>query len=200
MPKPLTHMLPPREHGSARGTCIVCGTYTEQGIPLRRLPQTFTDYYRLARGEVVCPYCWTFLRDARIRRKPWVLTEGGIEFLQSRKDAHNAIASPPSPPYAIYIPIAGKKHGWIPLVHRGVNTSREIMTVGTEDYTVTFQRRDYLQLHTLVKELLRRGAKKTWLQQPTPHPRLYTVAPRELVDELRQWLGTRLLHLALLLA
>ncbi len=200
MARPLTHMLEPKEHGNAKGTCIVCGTYTEKGFPLKKLPQTFIDYYRLFHGSVVCPHCWMFLRDQRFRRKPWVLMEREIVFLDSRKKVHDYIASPPSPPYAIYIPLAGKKHGWLDLVHRGVNTSREIITVGTEDYTVTFHRRQYMRLHTLVKELLKRGAKKTWIQHTTINPRLYTIAPRELVDELRQWAGTRLLHLALLLA
>ena len=174
--------------------------HTEQGIPLRRLPQTFMDYYRLGHGSVVCPHCWTFLRDQRFRRKPWVVTEGEVRFLESRKKAHDYIANPPSPPYAIYIPIAGKRHGWLDLVHRGVNTSREVITVGTEDYTVTFRRDQYMRLHELVRELLRRGARKAWMQGTTPNPRLYTVAPREMVEELRRWMGTRLLHLVLLLA
>jgi len=197
---PITHLVEPRERGRARGYCVVCGTYTEEGIPLTRLPKTFTDWYRLGSGSVVCPHCYTFIKNPDVRRRPWLLVPGELRTMQSRKQVHSVIADPPQPPYAIYIPIAGKKHGWIQIVHRGLNTSREIITVGTEAFTVTFRRKHYLDLHAAVKELLEAGARKSWISSPVPSPRLYTVAPRNLVDKVLAWHGTNLLRLVLLTA
>ena len=195
--KPLTHLVKPSKFGNRKGKCIFCYQYTEHGFSLSEIPNTFTDWDKtlLSEYNVVCEYCYNFLKDERFRRKSWIIFNNEIHFLSSRKEILKFIENPPTPPYAIYVIKQGKKHGWLNMMFKGVNYSRDIITIGFEDEIITINREQFLQLIQFLKRLRRKGLKKDEIRNPTPKT-LMKITFEE-YEKLRQVIGRNDFELAL---
>lgn len=183
--KPLTHLIKPSALGSVHGRCIFCYQLTDHGFDVREIPDTFVDYDKAQRSDVnvICEHCYTFLTSPAFRRRSWIIYGGDVHFISSRKDVLKHLESPPEPPYAIYIVKQGKKHGWLNMMFRGVNYSRDVITVGFEDELVTIVRDEFLRLVSFLMDVLR-SCRKSDVMHPSPslalrigHERL-----RELMD------------------
>ena len=187
---PLTHLLEPEKRGRLHGRCAFCFHETREGFPLKKsVSQAFTDYSELHASNVVCPYCYMFLKDPRFRRSSWVIAPKNIVFLK-REEVAKYIADPPDPPYAIYVTRSFKKHGWIKMMYRGVNYSKEFMAVGFDADLVFFKRRDFLELLDHIQAAVKRGvSKKRLLAKAFTPSDLEKLGPEEYRYLVSKWGG-----------
>jgi len=169
--KPLTHLIKPEKLGNLKGRCIFCYQFTQHGFSIDEIPDTFTDWDKVltSSSNVVCEYCFMFLKNPDFRRRSWIIYNNQIHFLKSRKEVLKFIQDPPNPPFAIYVIKQGKKHGWIQMMYKGVNYSREVLTIGFEDELITFNRLDFIQLIKLLQEVRRKEVKKEDLKNLNIH-------------------------------
>ncbi|RLE85579.1 MAG: hypothetical protein DRJ96_07630 [Thermoprotei archaeon] len=158
----------PRQLGRERGVCAFCQHYTEHGHRLK-LPESFTDYPYLQSGDVICEYCYAFLKDPRYRRRSWLIEAGRVTFL-SRREAVESILAEHEPPFAIYVATRGKRHGWIPMIYAGVNWSAgETVNVGLEGYGVLrVERRNIRVILSWAELLKKRRVPLSAITNPSP--------------------------------
>jgi len=154
--KPLTHLVEPKKLGFRTGTCIFCYLPTNRGFSVSEIPETFMDLDKAVRSNsnVICEYCYTFLKDPNFRRKNWVIMNGAVRFID-KDEVLKILEKPPTPPFAIYVIKQGKKHGWISMIYKGVNYSTETVTIGFEGELVTINRLEFLQLVEILQNLRR---------------------------------------------
>lgn len=119
----------PEKIGGIVGNCVWCGWETEHGLPLR-VSDGFTGYGYFTGGNCMCPACWAFFDDPRLRRKSWVATAAGISYL-TREGVREILINPPDPPWYSYLAKAGKKQGWLAAIHK-VNYTREHYWISCE--------------------------------------------------------------------
>lgn len=162
---PLTRLVEPQVKGSKKGNCIFCMLPTQHGFPLSKIPKTFTDwnYAYQVPSPVICEYCYSFLRNENVRRKSWVITQGQLRFLD-RKQVLQVLLEPPQPPFAIYIAIKGKKHGWIRLLNK-IATNREQYYIAVDDNVLYIDRTKLRQYVQLLVEARKTGARKSELEE-----------------------------------
>ena len=183
-PLPLTRMIAPKMLGREKGTCTICLQPTEHGFKIRQiLSDKFADYDKFVHiSNIVCEYCATFLKDERFRRKSWVITRGNVIFL-SRQEVKKYLLEPPEPPFAVYISLTGKKHGWLNLLWK-VNYSRDILHIGLEDVVVTCRLEELKEAIELVEQARKRKATKTEIEKL--NVRLLQKVGREIYERLRE--------------
>jgi len=157
---PLTHLIPSPHKGGLKGKCAFCFCETEQGFSLEEsVSKAFTDFSELHGSQVVCPHCYYFLKEPKFRRSCWVIYNNTVVFLK-KNEVVKYIEDPPEPPYAIYVTKTFKKHGWIRMMYRGVNYSRESMVVGFDTELVWFNRSQFLELLSLVRSAVEKRVSK----------------------------------------
>ena len=185
--KPLTHFVKPDKLGKYKGKCIFCYQFTEHGFSIDEIPNTFTDWDKVltSSSNVVCEYCFNFLKNENFRRRNWIIYNNQVHFLRSKKEVLRFIEYPPNPPFAIYVIKQGKKHGWIQMMYKGVNYSKEVITVGFEDELITFNRLEFLELIKLLQEARKKGVKKDELR--TLNINVIRKVGFELFERLRSW-------------
>lgn len=150
--------LPPVSGGDA-GACYVCGLATEHGQ--RRPPSdAFTAWGACTRGDVLCPACAATMGCRDVRSFSWLVTPDRFR-IAGRGDRGwlwDVLASPPDPPYGLYLTRGGQKQGWISGV-RQVATSRVTMPVLTDwtDRPVLLHRADWDAMAPLVLTLREKG-------------------------------------------
>jgi len=151
-----------------RGTCVVCGGSTERGHSYK-LPDKFTSAYRLYRGDVLCECCAAMLSEKSLRTRSWLATAHELRYLQ-RSEWLEVLLEPPEPPFAIYLTLGGKKHGYLSLIHR-VSMSRERYWLGVDwhDAALCIDRARLHELLPIVAALREHGVGKAQLLgEPTP--------------------------------
>ena len=161
----LTRLVEPTTKGNKRGNCIFCMLPTQHGFPLSKIPKTFTDwnYAYQVPSPVICEYCYSFLKNENVRRRSWVITQGNLRFLD-RKQVLHVLLEPPQPPFAIYVALKGKKHGWLRLLHK-IATNKEQYYIAIDDTLLYIDRTRLRQYVKLLQEARRAGAKKSELEE-----------------------------------
>lgn len=171
--------------GDLEGNCVFCGIHNEEGFPVK-LPKTFMSYQFLQVGSIICPYCKHMLETPEYRRKSW-LVGSEFKFLE-RKEVLGFILDPPEPPFAFYVTRTGKKHGWIPMILKGVNYSKQHFFVGFDESLVLIEHGFFVELVSKLEELREKGVTKAELL--TASPRMKTLQKTEWED----WLALRKLR------
>ena len=101
----------PKIKGELKGKCIYCGKMSKIGLKIG-LSNTFTAYSQLFNGNLICEYCWEFIKTNTFRSRSWIATQDKVNHLK-RLEILNYLLNPPKPPFAIYITKGGKKQGWM---------------------------------------------------------------------------------------
>ncbi|QLH52778.1 MAG: hypothetical protein CH6_0093 [Candidatus Kapaibacterium sp.] len=128
--KAISYFLQPIKDGSESGYCVLCGTYTKNGHQFKP-SDTFTAYSELQYGNVLCPFCAAFFQDQNFRRKNWILSENGVQFVK-REEIAAFLINPNKPlPFAVYITSTGQKQGWLRGFRR-ISFSKEKFFIHTD--------------------------------------------------------------------
>jgi len=159
----LSDFFPPTE-GNSKGTCVLCGRETDKGHPVK-FSANFTAWSLLGAGNCICERCYTIVNDQTYRRKSWVATTDGIQFL-TRKDVLPTLLDPPEPPFAIYVTKSGKKQGFLQLMNR-VSTSRDTYYVAFEDSLIFVDRMKIKEMAEVAKEARKLKFTKSDLVNPS---------------------------------
>lgn len=99
------------EKGDIKGMCTVCGKDTIEGKE-NPFSGTFTGYSYLTHGNCTCPHCYAFFKNPNFRKKSWIATNQGTNFIK-KNECKNFILSPPKPPFFLYITKSHKRQGWL---------------------------------------------------------------------------------------
>ena len=97
--------------GDQKGFCCVCGKETDVGYKFS-LSENFTGFSYLKFGNLLCPYCYTFMKNQNFRKRCWLVTEKEIVFLK-KSECLPHILNPPEIPFAFYITKSFKKQGFL---------------------------------------------------------------------------------------
>ena len=161
----LTRLVEPTTRGNKQGNCIFCMLPTQHGFPLSKISKTFTDWnyaYQVPQ-PVVCEYCYSFLKNENVRRRSWVITQGQLRLLD-RRQVLQVLQEPPQPPFAIYVALKGKKHGWLRLLHK-IATNKEQYYIAIDDALLYIDRTKIKEYVKLLQEARKQGAKKSELEE-----------------------------------
>lgn len=117
--------------GDTAGQCLICSRITVDGHP-PRLSKTFMDsslFLRPPEGthSNICWSCWHMLHVREYRWHSWLVIPGSFRFL-SRAEARGVLDELPAPPFALYLTIGHRKHGWL-RVRIAESTSKIPLTV-----------------------------------------------------------------------
>jgi len=148
--------------GALRGRCCVCGKETDSGHP-KPFSNTFTGFAHLTYGEVACPHCFSFFKNPDFRKKSWVATADGVQFLD-RRDCEKVLLNPPDPPFFIYISSTGQRQGWLSALQL-INWSRERFFIAT-DWVPPFEAfsKELHELHRILTKLRKQRISKISLR------------------------------------
>ena len=171
------------EEGDKEGRCIFCGHHTEKGFPIK-LSDNFTAWSSLQAGEAICPACNYMLRHQEFRRRSWLVTAKAVEFKKAR-EMLQYILEPPDPPFAIYVTLQGKKHGWIQLNQVGVNYSSSRYFVGFEENVILVSRDLAKAIYSRAKKLREMKVSKAELLAALPKPKTVMKTGRGVWGELQ---------------
>jgi len=197
---PLTHLVPSPYKGELEGRCAFCFCETSKGFPLKKsVSEAFTDYSELHGSQVVCPHCYYFLKEPKFRKSCWAISQNTAVFLK-KSEVVKYIEGPPQPPYAVYVTKTFKKHGWIRMMFRGVNYSRERIVVGYDTELVWFPRTWFLEVLELVRTAVAKGVSKKRLYSRTLTPRDLEKIGLDLYESLKSIWGGLDYELAVYLA
>jgi CRISPR type IV-associated protein Csf1 len=155
-----SELFPPKE-GDMEGKCIICGRFTTKGNKID-FSDNFTNWHLLEEGEVICEQCYNMVRDQNHRRKSWVATREGIEFLK-RDQFIPIMLNPPEPPFVIYFTKSGKKQGFLKLIDK-VNYSKNKFWVAYEDDLIFVDKNILLEMVELAREARELGFTKGELE------------------------------------
>jgi len=115
--------------GSISRKCSLYSSHIIQSFPIS-YSDNFQGYPLLSgNGQCLCPPCNYFLKNQDFRKKSWVASEDGIQFLQ-RRGCQDIILSSPSSPFFFYITLSGQCQGWLDAL-QVVNYSREKFIIPT---------------------------------------------------------------------
>ena len=154
--------------GDAKGSCIFCGRYSDNGSPAK-LKTNFTGYQYLQSGSIICPFCYEIYNNQEYRKSMWYASKQRYKTFK-RDEAKNILLNPPDPPYVIYMTKTWKKQGWLTLMNK-VNYDRDNFFVGF-DYDVILVNHNMLVKYIdLITMLLEKGISKTELQTGQLKPR-----------------------------
>lgn len=162
--------------GHIAGRCYVCALDTDRGQ--RRAPsEAFTAWASCVAGDVLCPDCAATLSYRDVRMFSWLVTPDAFRVAIGEKavetsaakgktriavDLWDTLASPPEPPFAVYVTKGGQKQGWMSGV-RQVATSRERIPVLTDwtDRPILLTRPDWDRFAPLIVRLRSYGIGRT---------------------------------------
>ena len=111
--------------GDIAGTCVVCGTETKSGIPLKKMvSDNFTGWNCLFSGNCMCPECAFIFSDQTFRRRSWLASENGFKTFKN-DEACSILFSPAAPPFFIHIAKLGQKQTWLRCLHNVANSTNK---------------------------------------------------------------------------
>ena len=134
------------------GRCVACGIETEEGWPIS-VSENFSGWGYFAEGECFCPHCAAFFADQTLRKRCWVATNEGFQFMK-KGDVLPFILNPPDPPFFIYVTKGGQRQGWLSAL-RMLNYSREHFFVSVDwlDQPVWFYDNEVVEMHYIITTL-----------------------------------------------
>jgi hypothetical protein len=101
--------------GEIVGQCFLCMKETDIGIAWRNtVSGSFSAHQYLKQGECFCPPCAAALKDKRLKRNCFVVTESEL-ILTKRAEFKPVLTSAitNSDHWAAYLPLSYKKAGWL---------------------------------------------------------------------------------------
>lgn len=111
--------------GDIAGTCVVCGTETKSGIPLKKMvSDNFTGWNCLFSGNCMCPECAFIFSDQTFRRRSWLASENGFKTFKN-DEACSILFSPAAPPFFIHIAKIGQKQTWLRCMNSVANNPNQ---------------------------------------------------------------------------
>lgn len=132
----ISHICAQPVYGDKQGKCVLCGIETTAGNEIN-FSDNFTGYSYLCYGDVLCEYCYGFVKNQQFRYHSWIASKGDIKFLQ-RNECLDYIINPPDPPFAFYITLTNKKQGWLEYYRQAVNYSKNRYVLLTDFAGVVF--------------------------------------------------------------
>lgn len=111
--------------GDIAGTCVVCGTETKSGIPLKKMvSDNFTGWNCLFSGNCMCPECAFIFSDQTFRRRSWLASENGFKTFKN-DEACSILFPPAAPPFFIHIAKIGQKQTWLRCMNSVANNPNQ---------------------------------------------------------------------------
>jgi len=153
----------PTGGGSVAGKCIICGFPTDRGHSID-LSGNFTAWNLLQEGNCICEFCYTLLKNQDYRRKSWIASLNGVEFLK-REDIPPIMLDPPTP-FAMYVTKTGKKQGFLHLINR-VNYSKDRYFIAFDDELIFVERDKLEEMVKLAQHARDLGFSKSDLISPS---------------------------------
>ena len=159
----VTKLLNPNQRGNIAGRCVVCGILVEDGLPIS-VSDNFSGWGYFYSGECFCPHCAAFFNDQTLRKRCWVATKAGFQFMK-KAEVLPFLLDPPDPPFFIYVTKGGQRQGWLSAL-KLLNYSRERFFVSVDwlDQPVWFGLEDVCQMHHVITELRARKIPKKVIQ------------------------------------
>jgi len=148
--------------GYLSGKCIICGFDTKKGHKIE-LSDNFTAWSLLQEGNCICEYCYTLLKNQDYRRRNWIATLNGVEFLK-RHEILPKLLDPPIP-FAIYITKTGKKQGFLHLINR-VNYSKDRYFIAFDNELIHVYRKTLEEMVKVAEQARKLGFAKSDLYDP----------------------------------
>jgi len=152
-------IYPSKEGGSKEITCVVCG-WKGKGFDFS-FSDNFVGWGFMKAGNGLCPSCYQFFKNQDIRKKHFLATTNGIQFLK-KEGIRQVLNDLPEPPFFLYITQSHQKQGWIGDLNK-VSMSREHFYIST-DFTESAIFTSKAEVDTLFKlydEALELGLSKT---------------------------------------
>jgi len=147
--------------GNEKGYCCICGQKTNIGYKFS-LSENFTGFSYLKFGNLLCPYCYAFMKNQNFRKHCWLATGQEILFLK-RNDCLSFILNPPKIPFAFYITKSFKKQGFL-AGFQYVNYSQENYYILTDFVDIVFVNLKIAwRMNKLIEFLRERKVSKTQL-------------------------------------
>lgn len=139
--------------GQTKGTCCMCGAYTEKGNP-KKFGSNFTCADYLEPGDVICEYCQYLVKNSNTyRRTMFILTEN--KFYKFKKDEIKEVLFnlPTDEDFYVYLTQTWQKLGYV-LMNKARNTPGTGTVTVVMDYDViTYQQEQLEQYYKIVRQL-----------------------------------------------
>ena len=142
-----------------KGRCKICSEIKEG--TRYKFPDTFTSFYLLSAGEIICNDCIKFLKDQSYRRKSWIMINNKIEFIDKKK-ALQYILEPPRERFVMYLTKTGKKQGFLRILGKW-NYNRDRFIVAFDDSIVFVDREKAKKFLEIIKDARKKGFTKSEL-------------------------------------
>lgn len=159
----ISEFFPPTQ-GKLKGTCVVCGDYTEHGNKID-FSSNFTAWSLLQEGNCICEHCYTLCRDQTYRRNSWVASKEGVKLLK-RDQILKTMLEPPEPPFAIYATSTGKKQGFLRLIRKPAMSKKQYF-IAFDDFLLFVDTNLLREMVEVATEAVNLKFKKYELKEPS---------------------------------